>query len=52
MDAIFRKKRPGELLSPLSGLLLSQRLRHYFDAGKFVIVPDVPENTLVSQIKG
>ncbi|KAJ5374612.1 hypothetical protein N7517_006618 [Penicillium concentricum] len=55
MDAIFGKKRPEELFSPLNGLLISKRLVRHFDAGKFVIVPDIPEivreNTLVFTVK-
>lgn len=54
MDAIFGKTRPGELFSPRNGLLMCRKLERYFDAGKFVIVPDVPnvqENALVSTVK-
>lgn len=54
MDAIFGKTRPGELFSPRNGLLMCRKLERYFDAGKFVIVPDVPnvqENVLVSTVK-
>ncbi|KAJ5209551.1 hypothetical protein N7449_003930 [Penicillium cf. viridicatum] len=55
MDAIFGKKRPEELFSLLNGLLISKKLVRHFDAGKFVIVPDIPdivrENTLVSTVK-
>ncbi|KAJ5807395.1 hypothetical protein N7447_010851 [Penicillium robsamsonii] len=53
MDAIFGKKRPAELFSPRNGLLLHRRLESYFDAGKFVIVPDIPnyDNAMVSAVK-
>jgi hypothetical protein len=54
MDAIFGKKRPEELFSPRNGLLLHTRLERYWDAGKFVIVPDIPSfqgNALVSAVK-
>jgi hypothetical protein len=53
MDAIFGKKRPPELFSPRNGLLLCKRLERYFDAGKFVIVPDVEfqGNGVVSAVK-
>ncbi|KAJ9489208.1 hypothetical protein VN97_g4079 [Penicillium thymicola] len=55
MDAIFGKTRPEELFSPRNGLLLCRKLERYFDAGKFVIVPDIPnvqENAWVSTVKG
>ncbi|KAF3027321.1 hypothetical protein E8E15_005644 [Penicillium rubens] len=54
MDAIFGKKRSEELFSPRNGLLLHTRLERYWDAGKFVIVPDIPSfqgNALVSAVK-
>ena len=54
MDAIFGKKRPEELFSPRNGLLLCTKLERYFDAGKFVIVPDIPSfqgKALVSAVK-
>lgn len=55
MDAIFGKTRPEELFSPRNGLLMCRKLERYFDAGKFVIVPDIPsvqENAWVSTVKG
>ncbi|KAJ5970088.1 uncharacterized protein N7479_000006 [Penicillium vulpinum] len=54
MDGIFGKKRPAELFSPRNGLLLCKSWERYFDAGKFVIVPDIPdiqENVMVSAVK-
>ncbi|KAJ5781393.1 uncharacterized protein N7518_009876 [Penicillium psychrosexuale] len=54
MDAIFGKTRPEELFSPRNGLLLSRRLERYFDAGKFAIVPDIPEaqKHVLASVKG
>ncbi|KAJ5945369.1 hypothetical protein N7516_005537 [Penicillium verrucosum] len=55
MDAISGKTRPEEPFSPRNGLLICRKLERYFDAGKFVIVPDIPnvqENAWVSTIKG
>ncbi|KGO78015.1 hypothetical protein PITC_025430 [Penicillium italicum] len=43
MDAIFGKIRPEELFSARNGLLMCRKLERYFDAGKFVIVPDIPD---------
>jgi hypothetical protein len=43
MDAISGKKRPAELFLPQNGLLIYDGLEKYFDAGKFVIVPDVTQ---------
>ncbi|KAJ5131129.1 uncharacterized protein N7515_007168 [Penicillium bovifimosum] len=55
MDAISGKKRPEEPFSLLNGLLISKKFVRHFDAGKFVIEPDIPdivrENTLVSTVK-
>ncbi|KAJ5406619.1 hypothetical protein N7465_007903 [Penicillium sp. CMV-2018d] len=54
MDAIFGKTRPEELFSPRNGLLICSKIERYFDAGKFVIVPDIPsvqENAWVSTVK-
>ncbi|EKV11278.1 hypothetical protein PDIG_51140 [Penicillium digitatum PHI26] len=55
LDAIFGKTRAEELFSPRNGLLLCKKLERYFDSGKFVIVPDIPnfqKNVLVSAVKG
>jgi HNH endonuclease len=42
MDAIFGKTKGPGLFSPSNGLLISSIIETYFDAGKQVIVPDVP----------
>lgn len=43
MDAIFGKKRPEELFSARNGLLVAQPVERWFDSGKLVILPDLPE---------
>jgi hypothetical protein len=42
MDEIFGKIRPKELFSTRNGLLMHRNIELYFDAGVFIIIPDVP----------
>lgn len=50
MDTIFGKKRPPELFSPRNGLLVSRAIEKYFDSGKFVIVPDLPDRPPLAEL--
>jgi hypothetical protein len=43
MDEIFGKTRPEELFSSRNGLLIHRGIEEFFDAGIFVIIPDIPE---------
>ncbi|RDW84072.1 uncharacterized protein DSM5745_04398 [Aspergillus mulundensis] len=43
INTIFGKERPAELFSATNGILISNFIRRYLDAGKIVIVPDVPD---------
>ncbi|KAL4904148.1 hypothetical protein BDW74DRAFT_179241 [Aspergillus multicolor] len=45
IDAIYGRKRCAELFSPKNGLLISVFIQRYIDAGKIVIVPDVPDRS-------
>ncbi|OAX78318.1 hypothetical protein ACJ72_07375 [Emergomyces africanus] len=44
MTAIFGETQEPELFSPKNGLLISNYVEANFEAGLFVIVPDLPEN--------
>lgn len=50
MDAIFGKRRPEELLSVRNGLVVAQPVAKWFDSGKFVIVPDLPERPAMAEL--
>ncbi|KAL2859923.1 uncharacterized protein BJX67DRAFT_337862 [Aspergillus lucknowensis] len=43
LDAIFGKKHPAELFSPKNGILVPDVIECWFDAGKLVIVPYLPD---------
>ncbi|EAW07120.1 uncharacterized protein ACLA_018240 [Aspergillus clavatus NRRL 1] len=43
MDSIFGHRRPPELFSSRNGILLSNVIEAYFDAGVLAIVPDLPD---------
>ncbi|KAE8164545.1 hypothetical protein BDV40DRAFT_298344 [Aspergillus tamarii] len=50
MDAIFGKTSEPELFSARNGLLISYVIEKYFDDGKLVIVPDLPERPQVAEL--
>ncbi|KAL4787718.1 hypothetical protein BJX76DRAFT_369006 [Aspergillus varians] len=50
MDSIFGKKDAPELFSPRNGLLVCGTIERYFDSGKFVIVPDLPDRPPVAEL--
>ncbi|OGM44733.1 hypothetical protein ABOM_007399 [Aspergillus bombycis] len=50
MDAIFGKTSEPELFSPRNGLLIVSALEKYFDDGKLVIVPDLPERPHAAEV--
>ncbi|KAJ5918166.1 hypothetical protein N7454_010541 [Penicillium verhagenii] len=50
MNAIFGKTKSPELFSPRNGLLISSTIERYMDAGKIVIVPDLPERPKVPEL--
>lgn len=50
MDTIFGKQKSPELFSPRNGLLVSKPIERYFDSGKFVIVPDLPDRPPLAEV--
>ncbi|KAE8157666.1 hypothetical protein BDV40DRAFT_308512 [Aspergillus tamarii] len=50
MDAICGKTSEPELFSARNGLLISSIIEKYFDDGKLVIVPDLPERPQVAEL--
>lgn len=50
MDAIFGKRRPEELFSARNGLIVAQPVARWFDSGKIVIVPDLPERPAMAEL--
>ncbi|RWQ91615.1 hypothetical protein C8Q69DRAFT_122967 [Paecilomyces variotii] len=52
MDAIFGTTDTPELFSPKNGLMISTCIEKYFDSGKIVLVPDIPEHASIIDIKG
>ncbi|KAJ9298211.1 hypothetical protein DTO271G3_3816 [Paecilomyces variotii] len=52
MDAIFGTTDAPELFSPKNGLMISTCVEEYFDSGKIVLVPDIPERASVIDIRG
>ncbi|KAB8272818.1 hypothetical protein BDV30DRAFT_239130 [Aspergillus minisclerotigenes] len=52
MDAIFGKTAEPELFSARNGLLITTVIEKYFDDGKLVIVPDLPERPQAAELLG
>ena len=52
MDAICGKTSESELLSARNGLLILSIIEKYFDDGKLVIVPDLPEQPQIAELLG
>ncbi|PWY89203.1 hypothetical protein BO70DRAFT_368975 [Aspergillus heteromorphus CBS 117.55] len=50
MDAIFGKTDPPELFSPKNGILIFYEIEEFFDRGKLVIVPDIPERPKMEEL--
>lgn len=50
MDAIFGRRKEPELFAPRNGLLLYKNIEKYFDSGKLVIVPDIPDHPSVTNL--
>lgn len=52
MDAICGKTSESELFSARNGLLILSIIEKYFDDGKLVIVPDLPEQPQIAELFG
>jgi len=52
MDAIFGTTDTPELFSPKNGLMISTCIEKYFDSGKIVLVPDLPERASIIDTRG
>ncbi|KAL2819092.1 hypothetical protein BDW59DRAFT_181768 [Aspergillus cavernicola] len=50
MDSIFGKKTPPELFSARNGMLVPMAVERFFDSGKFVICPDLPDRPALAEL--
>ncbi|KAL4778506.1 hypothetical protein BJX76DRAFT_352568 [Aspergillus varians] len=50
MDGIFGRREPPELFSARNGILVTRSMERWFDSGKFVIVPDLPDKPPLAEL--
>ncbi|QKX56247.1 uncharacterized protein TRUGW13939_03348 [Talaromyces rugulosus] len=51
MDEIFGKIRPEEMFSSKNGIIIHKSIEEQFDKGVFVIVPDIPDEFSMEQVR-